>query len=236
MEKTIAQVIQSARESPPESPQSRLEAKINGKAVSYTTKQLDCFWKNEFANSLKSVSPQFTIDNGNKLLVSSLYEYAWRHDGRLDPRKGLLLHGDLGVGKSTLLKGLQNFMGKINRYCYGLDNPYITFQLTSAAEIALLYAEKGIDGISRFTDREKMGNLAIDEVGREPLDSKHYGTSINVIQTILQLRYEERHRYFTHMTTNLDPNDGFSGAYGYYIADRVKEMFNVVKIEGRSRR
>ena len=38
------------------------------------------------------------------------------------------------------------------------------------------------------------------------------------------------------MTTNLDPNTEFSERYGDYIADRVKEMFNVVKIEGKSRR
>ena len=38
------------------------------------------------------------------------------------------------------------------------------------------------------------------------------------------------------MTTNLDPDKELSQRYGAYIADRVKEMFNVIKIEGESRR
>lgn len=38
------------------------------------------------------------------------------------------------------------------------------------------------------------------------------------------------------MTTNLDPNTDFAERYDYYIADRIKEMFNIIKIEGSSRR
>ena len=112
----------------------------------------------------------------------------------------------------------------------------MTFQFTSAAEIALQFAEKGIIGLNLYTDRSCMHNLAIDEVGREPMDAKHFGTGINAIQTVLQLRYEQRYNFYTHMTTNLDPDKEFSQRYGAYIADRVKEMFNVIKIEGESRR
>lgn len=100
----------------------------------------------------------------------------------------------------------------------------------------LAVAEKGIVGLSQYTDRSCIYNLAIDEVGREPMDAKHFGTGINAIQTVLQLRYEQRYCFYTHMTTNLDPDKEFSQRYGDYIADRVKEMFNVIKIEGESRR
>ena len=46
---------------------------------------------------------------------------------------------------------------------------------------ALQFAEKGIIGLSLYTDRSCMHNLAIDEVGREPMDAKHFGTGINAI-------------------------------------------------------
>lgn len=110
------------------------------------------------------------------------------------------------------------------------------FKLTSAAEIALLYAEKGMSGMAQYTDRNCMCHLAIDELGREPMDAKHYGTGINVVQIILQLRYEVRREFITLATTNLNPDIEFESKYGDYIADRVKEMFNVIEIKGKSRR
>lgn len=183
---------------------------------------------------MKSVSPGFIVDDSNRELLKSIYLWAWGAPGIFDSNKGLLLYGPIGTGKSTLLKGLQHYAAKTARYCNG--GKCATFQFISAAEIALQFAEKGITGLNRYTDRDCMINLAIDEVGREPMDSKHFGTGINVIQTVLQLRYEQRYNFYTHLTTNLDPDEKFSEYYGAYIADRVKEMFNVIKIEGKSRR
>lgn len=184
---------------------------------------------------MKEVSPSFVVDNRNRKLLAELYNYVWKLGGGLDPTKGLLFHGPIGTGKSTLLKGLQKYLAKINRYCYAYE-ANISFRFTSAVEIALIYAKKGLDGLTDFTEKENMYNLAIDEIGKEPMDSKHFGTNLNVIQTILQLRYEEKHKCLTHITTNLDPNTEFSGLYGDYIADRVKEMFNVIALGGDSRR
>lgn len=194
----------------------------------------DIYWRNQLVASMKTISPVFMVDDSNRQLLKALYQWVWGIPGVLDVSKGLLLHGSIGVGKSTLLKGLQNYAAKIARYCIGGADAGLTFQFTSAAEIALLFAEKGIVGLNQYTDRSCMHNLAIDEVGREPMDAKHFGTGINAIQTVLQLRYEQRYCFYTHMTTNLDPDKEFSQRYGAYIADRVKEMFNVIKIEGKA--
>lgn len=204
--------------------------------IEWNAAQVDSFWRRVFLETLKEVEPRFVVDDNNKNLLSALYGYVWGSNKMLDSSKGLLLWGPIGVGKSVLLKGLQRYYGTINRYCFGSNSKYAGFRMVSAAEIALLYAEKGMSGIAQFTDRECMCNLAIDELGREPMDAKHFGTGINVIQTILQLRYEVRNEFFTLATTNLDPNLDFVGRYGDYIADRVKEMFNVIEIKGTSRR
>lgn len=224
------------RESPPASSPSPSNFHIAGKPLNWTKSDTERFWMNELVSSMKEVEPGFIVDVRNKGILSAIYNWVWGKKGILDPSKGLLLWGDLGVGKSVLLRGLQKYEGKINRMCFGCRNGKLGFKFTSASEIALLYSEKGMDGISRFTDRERMGDLAIDEVGREPTDSKHYGTGINVIQIILQLRYEVRREFITHMTTNLNPDEDFSRIYGDYIADRTKEIFNVIKIEGETRR
>lgn len=209
---------------------------IKGVKLEWDTVQVDNFWKRVFLETLKEVEPRFVVDNNNKNLLSAIYGYVWGKQQLLDSSKGLLLWGPIGVGKSVLLKGLQRYYGKINRFCFGSNSKHTGFKMVSAAEIALLYAEKGMSGIAQYTDRECMCNLGIDELGREPIDAKHFGTGINVIQTILQLRYEVRNEFFTLATTNLDPNLDFVDRYGDYIADRVKEMFNVIEIKGTSRR
>lgn len=209
---------------------------IHGKDIDWGKDRIECFWKKEFINSMKEVEPGFIVDERNRNILSEMYNYVWCKSNLFDSSKGLLLWGPLGVGKSVLIKGLQRYLGKINRYRYGCNNDRLGFKFSSAIEIALLYAEKGMNGIAQYTDRECMCNLAIDELGREPADSKHYGTGINVVQTILQLRYEVRREFVTHATTNLNPDTEFVGKYGDYIADRVKEMFNVIELKGSSRR
>lgn len=198
--------------------------------------QIEAFWRLEFVRTLQSIEPRFKIDESNRELILELYSWAWGRQCSLDAKKGLLFWGPIGVGKSLLLRGIQIYEGKMNRMAFAFGNDLLGFEFISAAEIALKYAEKGLDGMAKYTNRERMRSLAIDEVGREPMDAKHFGTSLNVVQTVLQLRYEVRGQFYTHMTTNLNPDTDFPNIYGDYIADRVKEMFNVIEIKGESRR
>lgn len=202
----------------------------------WTSTEKDRFWKNEFVKSMKEIEPGFVVDDRNRNILAAMFDWVHARSSLLDPSKGLLLWGPLGVGKSVLIRGLQRYEGKLNRFGFGSGNDKLGFRFVSAVELSLLYAEKGLEGISRYTDREWMASLAIDEVGREPVDAKHFGTGINVVQTILQLRYETRREFITHVTTNFNPDEKFAGMYGDYIADRVKEMFNVIRITGDSRR
>ena len=55
---------------------------------------------------------------------------------------------------------------------------------------------------------------------------------MDVIQYILQMRYDNRRSCTTFVTTNLFPEE-IHLKYGEYIADRVNEMFNVVEIGGK---
>lgn len=209
---------------------------IQGKPISWDKQQVEAFWKNELINCMKEVSPAFVVDSRNQNMLNAIYNYCWGRDGKLDPTKGLLFYGPIGTGKSTLLKGLQRYFGKINHYAYSFNRDDLGFRFTSAVEISLTYGKKGLDGLSDLIDASSMTNLAIDEIGKETTESKHFGNNLNVIQTILQLRYEQRYRCITHATTNLDPNTEFTPLYGDYIADRCKEMFNVINMDGESRR
>lgn len=229
-------MIQTVKQNPQKLNQSPSNFHIKGKSIDWSQEEKERFWKNELLNSMREIEPAFIVNERNRTIMAALYDYVWKKSEVLDSSKGLLLWGPLGVGKSVLLRGLQRYYGKINRYRFGSNNSGLGFKFISAVEIALIYAEKGMSGIAQYTDRECMCSLAIDELGREPTAAKHFGTGINVVQTILQLRYEVRREFITHATTNLDPNTQFAGVYGDYIADRVKEMFNVIEITGKSRR
>ena len=58
---------------------------------------------------------------------------------------------------------------------------------------------------------------------------------MDIIQYILQSRYDNRRICKTFMTTNMQPEE-FEPKYGEYIADRINEMFNVIELKGSSRR
>lgn len=75
------------------------------------------YWRNQLVVSMKTISPVFMVDDSNRQLLKALYQWVWGIPGILDVSKGLLLHGSIGVGKSTLLKGLQNYAanGKATR-------------------------------------------------------------------------------------------------------------------------
>ncbi len=215
---------------------------IGGKKRKLSEEEIERFWKYGFVQSLRKVSPAFVVDERNRKLISEVYTWIWSYvgcfrQGILDPKKGLLLWGNIGTGKTTLMKGVQQYLADINRIACGYGRKDMCIEIRSAAEIALRYSNEGIMALNNWTERGTAGNLVIDEIGREEL-SKHFGTSCNVVQTVLQLRYEQRHSILTLGTTNMDMSNPveFKERYGEYILDRAKEMFNFVKMSGESRR
>lgn len=177
----------------------------------------------------------FVIEPDKRDLVSSVFAWVWKYDPwnrvGLDYRKGLFLYGPVGTGKSTLLKGLQKYMNSIKRRDV-LNDDRVGFFWKSASELANSYAGSGQEKLLQWCAD---CNLLIDELGREPRPAKHYGTELNVIQFLLQLRYDHRFSNVTHLTSNIWPVDVMP-MYGDYISDRFREMFNIIHWGGESKR
>lgn len=148
--------------------------------------------------------------------------------GRLDPSKGLWLHGDIGSGKTTMLKIIKNFCRKFRP---GIDagNPY-SFRISNAIEVCSKFAHEGYSGIQTFIDSRAQ---AFDEIGSESSPTGYFGTAENVFQYILQRRYDNRHNSFTHVTTNFTVPE-IKKLYSPRIYDRCREMFNFVEFNGTS--
>ena len=110
----------------------------------------------------------------------------------------------------------------------------------NCSHLATQFAANGLEALNSSTYnnteiRPKPVNRAFDELGREPIPARHYGTELNIMQYVFQCRYELRDKIRTFTTTNLPPKS-IGKLYGAYIADRVNEMFNIVELKGKSRR
>ena len=75
--------------------------------------------------------------------------------------------------------------------------------------------------------------LAIDDLGTEPREVMNYGNIINPTVDILTRRYENQ--LFTIISTNLTPPQ-ISQVYGERIADRMREMMEVIPFTNSSYR
>ena len=153
----------------------------------------------------------------------------WFNHLGLDYNKGLCLYGPLGVGKSLTLKAMQHYMNSLTGR--GFDDYRLGMYWKSASELANLYATDGQPSLIQYS----VDNLCVDELGREPIPASNYGTKMNVLQFLFQLRYDHRKECVTHITTNLSM-DKISTIYGAYIADRFLEMFNFIEFKGNSLR
>ena len=183
-----------------------------------------------FKCKIYEVCPHFEVNENNKQLLNAIFEYVNNREGALDPKKGILLIGDVGTGKPTLIK----IIGEVLRI---KGEGYKT---VNCSFLASQFASEGMDALESSTynvvnNGSRPINRAFDELGREPIPAKHYGNEKNVMQYVFQCRYELRDRAKTFATTNLMP-EVLGKLYGDYIEDRLVEMFNIVQMNGKSLR
>ena len=199
-------------------------------------------WAKEMAHfraAFLKVEPRFDPKLADRNILNSLFAWVWRLNEcntlNLNFDKGFWFYGDLGLGKSMTLQALRQYRnGLVNRHESKLDDFRIKGTwLKSAGELANIFSVEGQSALVNFMSDDI--NLIIDEVGREPMPAKYYGTELNVIQFILQLRYDHRRDSVTHITTNLKLEE-IGQKYGAYIADRCLEMFNFIEFKGASLR
>ena len=84
-----------------------------------------------------------------------------------------------------------------------------------------------------FERIQKLNMLAIEDMGKEPLEVMVYGNVIAPVQDIIEYRYDKR--LFTFITTNLSPQE-ITQRYGVRVGDRLKEMVSKIVFENDSYR
>lgn len=154
-----------------------------------------------------------------KLLV---YFYRDEHHAEqlgLDLKKGLLLTGPVGCGKTSLMTVIR---------C--LAYPGFHYQLLSAREISMQFMDQGYPIVKHYSSvgQRVPQVFCFDDLGSET-NMKYYGNETNVMAEILLSRYDLfiQRRIPTHITTNLSASE-LEQAYGNRIRSRFREMFNLI--------
>lgn len=158
-----------------------------------------------------------------------------------DPDKSLLVIGDIGVGKTMMMRVMQVLFKDTKR----------RFKWVEAKDIKdLMEGEEGLGTkeIKELFGYGYKGDLLLDDIGVGQVNFKSYGNVTNIIGEIILDRYRLfiEQGYRTHFTSNIPPkyadkieNDAkptLLKLYGDRVLDRLVEMTNLTIWEGKSLR
>lgn len=194
--------------------------KLNREPVRITADQLIALFKTRLNGQmlLARKPSKYLIDDKNKKLISQMMLYLARHNEcKLDLNKGILLIGNVGCGKTMLMKAF------IATY-----NDLYLFKVNSVLSTDYVKHVASKDELN-YSDRP----LFIDDIGKEATFVNDYGTEVLPIIQLLAKRYNDGELTFGTANYRLDT---LTDKYKDHITDRMKEMFNIVVLEGSSRR
>ena len=188
----------------------------------------------------------FHLNEHDRELYRRVFFYFFRDkefnkiNPKYDLNKGLLIMGNVGVGKSLML---MVFRKLVMEY---LQNQVFTIEKT--IDITGNFSLEGYSTIQQHSDlcfSNKNGRIAdrvprskcYDDLGSEEQFTSFYGTKINVMEKILLKRYDFfiTHKMKTFITTNLSPNQ-LESRYGERVMSRLREMMNPIYYPGKDRR
>lgn len=178
----------------------------------------------------------WVIDEYNDPAIKALCYYISKDenfelmDEGYSHKKGLIIIGPVGCGKTTLMKILQK-------------NSFNPYRIVSCRKVANDYAEFGHTAITNYssaqnvTKHEWFGHSNVgycfDDLGTEG-EKKNFGNQLNVMVEIILNRYDNiPEKSKTHFTTNLNADDMFK-IYGERAFSRMREMLNIIEMPSDS--
>ena len=141
---------------------------------------------------------------------------------------GMLLCGECGNGKSTLLKAFQQLL---NILAIPIPDGHGNYgiQITDAKYVANL-ARTDNSAFLRLSQKDMFG---IDDPGTESQEVMDFGNVVTPVIDLLTKRHDEQ--LFTIITTNLTPKQ-IREHYGDRIAERLNEMVEKIVFTNNSYR
>ena len=145
--------------------------------------------------------------------------------GGITKRPWLLLTGNPGTGKTTILRAIASTLG-----CFRLNHECKKFV---ASDLPVLFTHNYELLVSRVFQGNWCSLLLLDDIGTEPATFKDYGREYAPFAKVVEERYNRRLPMI--VTSNLEPCD-FLDRYGFRTYDRITELATVVTFSGESYR
>lgn len=182
---------------------------------------------------------EFKVDNQNQNVIEALCLYHLDNPGfekmndKWSLKKGLLIMGPVGTGKTTIMELFK-------------ETPKVYMSRINCSKVADDYSTDGVNVINRLSWKKelaynesifshKVSGFCFDDLGTEATGI-YFGQHRNVMTDIINNRYNKRLPFtLTSVTTNLNA-DEIQDMYGLRVRDRMKEMFNLIVLKGKSRR
>lgn len=187
------------------------------------------FFENE---GKKFIANEYTIYNLKSVFLYYLRDTEFKDfvKNEMDFNKGLLIVGDVGNGKTSIMKAFESVFKGSNLYFKGY----------STNEAVAMY-----DNCADTNEKDELmkalttGNRYFDDLLTER-KTNNYGR-IELFKDVLEIR--ESNNKLTHASLNYDfnfPNDlekallQINDRYGKRVYDRTYKMFNIIEFKGKS--
>lgn len=164
------------------------------------------------------------VNDDNKKLIAALCFYVSR-DERFETElgysfnKGLLIRGKCGIGKTYLTKCLEK----------NEVRPILALNMLDITDAIKSYGEFDIE-------MKENKVLYLDDVGTEEPVVKHYGTNIAWFKEFIETLYMKSNS-FGHIIISTNNNfKAIEERYGFRVASRMRDMFNILNIDGEDMR
>lgn len=169
------------------------------------------------------VEKPFELTDDIKPKLAFCFNWVLGHNIDWKENKGLQLYGEIGTGKSCIIKAVVRLTNEL----YNISGTYAKY--TTANKIASLYRCSDNDSIIKINQLITCKLLFIDDIGTE--DKKVFDSF--PIQEIVRERYDTKK--FVSFTTNLSPAI-LAERYTASIEDKLSHGTYRIEFTGNSKR
>ena len=167
-------------------------------------------------SKIHSTEDFYLVDDQNKDVINQLFYFLINSKHFTgDPIKGVLMIGAIGGGKTVLMEAFIEIFNEVSGKVVTCLN---------SKDLVEIQKKYGYDYLHKRP-------LFIDDIGKEQTVINTYGTVSKPMEDLINDRYKTAG--LTFGTSNLKLEDM---PYNKHTIDRMKQMFNVIILPGKSRR